>query len=183
MIDRLSEILKSRVPEIVSGKDLKPAAVLVPIQEREEGSHLILTRRGHGVNSHRGEIAFPGGKVDSTDLGPLDAALRESEEEIGLHPGDVRVLGRLDPVTAASIYLVTPFVGLIPFPYQFRLNQAETEAVFSIPISSLMEPDCFQVERRAGSDRPIYHFYCQNLDIWGATARIIKQLLELGLGR
>lgn len=158
---------------------MKPAAVLVPIQESEQGEHLILTRRGYGLNSHGGEIAFPGGAVDSMDAGPLEAALRESEEEIGLHPGDVRVLGRLDPVITSSIYIVTPFVGIIPFPYEFRLNQAETEAVFSIPISSLLEPNCFRVDQRAGDDRPVYHFHCRDLDIWGATARIVKQLLEL----
>ena len=133
------------------------------------------------LNSHRGQVAFPGGGIDPKDPGPLEAALRESHEEIGLDPRHVRVLGQLDQVTAAADYLVTPFVGLIPFPYEFRLNPAETAAIFSVPISALLDPKFFSAEPRFSTRRsdPIYHFHYQGWDIWGATARIIKQLLEL----
>ena len=167
------------------GGGFKPAAVLVPVQERSDGDYLILTQRAEMLNSHRGQVAFPGGRIDPRDSGPLAAALRESHEEIGIEPGHVRVLGQLDQVTAASNFLVTPFVGLIPNPYEFRLNHAETAAVFAVPISALLEPGCFNAEPRPfGSPRrdPIYHFYYEGWDIWGATARIITQLLELAYG-
>jgi len=131
--DRIGRILQTRAPGFLSGDYTKPAAVLVPIQEREDGEHLVLTLRTELLNSHRGQVAFPGGQIDPRDAGPLAAALRESEEEIGLAPADVRVLGQLDQVTAAANYLVTPFVGFIPHPYEFRLNELETAAVFSVP--------------------------------------------------
>src|SRR5688572_14177918 len=120
--DRISEILRSRTPVTFSGRSFRPAAVLVPIQERADGDYLVLTQRGEMLNSHRGQVAFPGGRMEPEDNGPVEAALRESQEEIGLDPGDVRVLGNLDQVRATANYLVTPVVGVIPYPYEFHLN-------------------------------------------------------------
>jgi len=181
--DKNFEILQSRTPRTLSGKHFRPAAVLVPIQERSDGDYLVLTQRAEMLNSHSGQVAFPGGKIDLQDRGPLEAALRESQEEIGIDPSHVRILGQLDQVTAASNFLVTPFVGLIPSPYEFSLNQNETTAVFSVPVSVLMDPRSLWVDttRYPGWD-PIYHFQYQEWDIWGATARIVKQLLELVYG-
>lgn len=183
--EKISAILQSRTPGILEEERFKPAAVLVPIQERTDGDYLVLTQRAAMLSSHRGQVAFPGGRLEREDSGPLAAALRESREEIGIHPRDVRVLGQLDQVTAAANYLVTPFVGVIPFPYEFHLNPAETTAVFSVPISALLDPGCLSVEPRyfpPGRHDPIYHFHYQGWDIWGATARIITQLLELAYG-
>ena len=185
LADKISELLQARAPRTLSGDQFKLAAVLVPIQERADGDYLVLTQRAEMLNSHRGQVAFPGGGIDLGDSGALAAALRESHEEIGIEPHHVRILGQLDQVTAGFNYVVTPFVGLIPTPYEFRLNHAETAAIFSVPISALLEPDCFKMEQRPiGSPRkdPIYHFYYGGWDIWGATARIIKQLLELAYG-
>ena len=131
--DRIANLLQSREPKNLSGDHYKLAAVLVPIQERDDGDHLVLTKRAEQLNHHRGQVAFPGGRVDPDDRGELAAALRESHEEIGIAPSDVRVLGRLDQVTAASDFVVTPFIGVIPPFYEFRLNPAETDAVFSVP--------------------------------------------------
>ena len=96
----------------------------------------------------------------------------------------MRVLGQLDQVRAAYSYLVTPFVGVIPSPYEFRLNHAETAAVFSVPVSALLQPGCFAMEGYfdVGRRHPIYHFYYDGWDIWGATAKMILQLLELVYG-
>lgn len=183
--DKISAILQSRTPRLLGADHLRPAAVLVPVQERADGDHLVLTQRAEMLSSHRGQVAFPGGRVDDQDSGLLAAALRESHEEVGIRPRDVRVLGQLDQITAASNYLVTPFVGVIPFPYEFHLNPAETTAVFSVPVSALLDPGCLSVEPRyfpPGRHDPIYHFHYEGWDIWGATARIIKQLLELAYG-
>lgn len=183
--DKLITALRSRAPRTLGEEHMRPAAVLVPIQERADGDYLVLTQRTETVNSHKGQVAFPGGRIDSHDSGALAAALRESHEEIGIEPRHVRILGQLDQVTAGYNYVVTPFVGVIPFPYEFRLNPAETTAVFSVPISALLEPGCFRAESRSYSSSrpgPIYHFHYQSWDIWGATARIISQLLEIAYG-
>ncbi len=181
--DTISSILQSREPKTLAGDNYRPAAVLVPIQERADGIHLILTQRAEGLNSHSGQVAFPGGSLESGDSGPVEAALRESQEEVGIDPRHVRILGQLDQVTAASSFLVTPFVGVIPFPYEFALNPSETAAVFSVPVSALLKPNCMTVELRPLNPRvPTYHFQYQGWDIWGATAKMIKQLLELAFG-
>jgi 8-oxo-dGTP pyrophosphatase MutT (NUDIX family) len=181
--DRIATVLQSHSPKNLSGDHYKLAAVLMPIQEREDGDHLVLTKRAEHLNHHRGQVAFPGGRVDPGDCGELAAALRESHEEIGIDPAHVRVLGRLDQVTAAYDFVVTPFVGVIPPFYEFCLNPAETDAVFSVPIASLLEPKCVVIADHLSSHgEPVYHFYCNGWDIWGATARIIVQFLDLVYG-
>ena len=181
--DKIAAVLQSRTPRNLSGDHYKLAAVLMPIQERDDGDHLVLTKRAEHLNHHRGQVAFPGGRVDADDGGELEAALRESQEEIGIDPGHVRVLGRLDQVTAANDFVVTPFVGVIPPFYEFRLNPAETDAVFSVPIAALLESNCVMIADHLSSHgEPIYHFYCNGWDIWGATARIIVQFLDLVYG-
>jgi len=181
--DRILNVLEARSPKNLTGDHYKPAAVLMPIQERDDGDHLVLTKRAEHLNHHRGQVAFPGGRVDAGDRNALAAALRESHEEIGIDPSHVRVLGRLDQVTAAYDFVVTPFVGVIPPSYEFRLNPAETDAVFSVPITNLLEPKCVTVADHLSSHgEPVYHFYCNGWDIWGATARIIVQFLDLVYG-
>ncbi len=177
------EILSKRTPRSLTGDHFRPAAVLVPIQQRSDGDYLVLTQRAETLSHHSGQVAFPGGSVDPRDPGPLEAALRESQEEIGIHPRDVRVVGQLDPIPAAFSYMITPFVGLIPFPYTYALNLEETTAVFEVPVAALMDHRCLTVDMHFSKDwGPIYHFQYEHWDIWGATAKIVKQLLELVYG-
>jgi 8-oxo-dGTP pyrophosphatase MutT (NUDIX family) len=178
--DRISNVLGSRIPQSLCGAQYKAAAVLIPIQEREDGDYLVLTKRAEHLNHHSGQVAFPGGRVDLEDGGELAAALRESHEEIGIEPRDVRILGRLDQIDAAYGYRVTPFVGVIPPVYEFRLNLAETVEVSSIPIAALLEKANFVVdEHLSPRGHPSYHFYVGGWDVWGVTARIIVQFLGL----
>jgi 8-oxo-dGTP pyrophosphatase MutT (NUDIX family) len=178
--DRIVVALQSRSPRNLPGGRYKAAAVLMPIQLRQDGEHFVLTKRADQLNHHRGQVAFPGGRVDANDEGELAAALRETNEEIGINPADVQVLGRLDQVTAAYDFVVTPFVGLIPAVYEFRVNPEETAAVFTIPIATLLDPSYLIVADHLSSHgEPIYHFYIEGWDVWGATARMIVQFLEL----
>jgi 8-oxo-dGTP pyrophosphatase MutT (NUDIX family) len=180
---RQFEILRKRTPRSLTGDHFRPAAVLVPIQQRGDGDYLVLTQRAENLNHHSGQVAFPGGSIDPRDSGPLEAALRESHEEIGIYPRDVRVVGQLDPIPAAFSYMITPFVGLIPFPYAYALNLEETTAVFEVPVAALMDHRCLTVDTTyAKGWGPIYHFQYEHWDIWGATAKIVKQLLELVYG-
>ena len=174
------DVLRTRTPKAVAGDDFRPAAVLAPIQERPDGDHLILTLRAENLSSHSGQVAFPGGSVDPEDDGAVATALRETEEEIGVDPGDVRILGQLDQVMAGYNFVVTPFVGLIPYPYEFRPDPRETAEVFSVPVAALLRQEALTLDfRLSRRSEPIYHFQYEEWDIWGATARMVKQLLEL----
>lgn len=152
----------------------------MPVQERDDGDYLVLTQRAEQLNHHRGQVAFPGGRVDAGDAGELEAALRESHEEIGIQPSDVRILGQLDQVMGAYGFLITPFVGVIPPAYEFRMNPHETAAVFTVPLSALLDPSSVTLADHFSSHGElVYHFYFDGWDIWGVTARIIIQFLEL----
>jgi len=179
--DKISSALFSRTPEIVVGNGFKPAAVLIPIQESADGDYIVLTKRGDNMPTHKGQIAFPGGRVHAGDTDLVATALRESHEEIGVVPEHVRVLGRLDEFTAGYGIVVTPVVGVIPPQYDFRLDPAETTAVASVPIRALMEPGTYVKNAHLSpGGHPSYHFYVNNgWDIWGVTARILVQFLEL----
>jgi 8-oxo-dGTP pyrophosphatase MutT (NUDIX family) len=176
------EAVRSHCPKPVLTAGLRPAAVIVPIQDRAGEHYLTLIERAAKLSSHAGEIAFPGGNITDEDEGALDAALRELEEEIGISRETVEIIGQLDQViVAASRHLVTPFVGMLVPPFNFRPNVDEVSAVLSVPVSAVLKHDCFTaVPRTDGKPGFIYHFRYRTFDIWGATARILKQLLEIG---
>jgi hypothetical protein len=128
--DKILQALNSRSPQTIVGNHFKPAAVLIPIQEGEDGDYLVLTQRADHLNHHSGQIAFPGGRVDDSDADEMDA-LRESQVRDRHSSARRAYFGRLDQIDAAYGYRVTPFVGVIPAQYDFRLNPAETAAVSS----------------------------------------------------
>jgi 8-oxo-dGTP pyrophosphatase MutT (NUDIX family) len=158
----------------------RAAAVLVPIYEQDGEARVVLTKRPESMPSHRGEIAFPGGKEDPVDASLGAAALREAEEEIGLPPEDVEVLGELDSLsTVASQFTITPFVGLLAAPPLLRPDPREVDAAFAVPISELLDPDAFWEEQWElwGEWRSMVFFVLPGETVWGATARILTRLL------
>jgi 8-oxo-dGTP pyrophosphatase MutT (NUDIX family) len=178
--DQIVSALARRSPQTLGGNGYKPAAVLIPIQERADGDYLVLTKRADHLSTHKGEIAFPGGRVDPSDVDVTETALRECYEEIGLGPECVRILGRLDEFPAGYGLVVTPVVGVIPAHCEFRIDPAETTAVASVSIASLMQPpNCKLTDDLSPGGHPNYHFYVNGWDVWGVTARIIAQFLEL----
>lgn len=160
------------------------AAVLMPLFRTQEDWHLLFTRRTDSVDIHRGQVAFPGGRLEPGDQSPAEAALRESKEEIGLQPEDVTILGELNPLITVSQFFVTPVLGTIPWPYPLRPNQKEVARCFGVPIKWLADPTNLEVQYRQptipGPTVPVYYFkpYEGEL-IWGVTARITKSLLEV----
>jgi 8-oxo-dGTP pyrophosphatase MutT (NUDIX family) len=180
MNDYLKNILSSRVKKTLVDKKFKPAAVLVPLFSDGNELQILLTRRSEKVFHHQGQISFPGGQPHKEDPDLLHTALRESWEEIGLKPEDVQIVGELDDTpTITSGFMITPFVGVIPYPYSFNLNLLETTGVFNIPISTLMENSAYR-EEAVDSNGVVQQAYLfQGNTIWGATARIIKQLLDM----
>src|SRR5271169_1720179 len=181
-INALEAIRNYRARSVVA-EGFRPAAVLVLIQETQLEHYVTLIERAATLCLHSGEIAFPGGSVAAEDKDALAAALRESQEEIGIDPENVQIIGQLDQVTVGPQYLVTPFVGLVMSPFNASPNKEEVSSVISIAVSALLDPDCFTAELKTdGKPRVIYHFRYEALDIWGATARILKQLLEVAYG-
>ncbi|MES2916642.1 MAG: CoA pyrophosphatase [Pseudomonadota bacterium] len=161
-------------------KPLRPAAVLVPVWLRPDGAGLILTKRSSHLKHHPGQIAFPGGKVDATDAGPMAAALREAQEEIGLPPDRVEILGALPVHETVTGFAVTPFVGLVRGDFDATPEAGEVEEVFTVPLSHVLNPGRFAIERRQwmGVWRRYYAVPYGPYYIWGATARILRGLAE-----
>jgi len=157
-----------------------PAAVLFPVIPHQEGPTLLLTERSHQLKSHAGQIAFPGGKIDAADEGPIDAALREAEEEIGLQRTHVEPLGCLDPYLSSSGYRIIPVVAMIATPFTLAVNKDEVEAVFEVPLGFLMNPDNHEIHEREwrGAQRRYFAMPYRERYIWGVTAGIIRTLYE-----
>lgn len=161
-------------------KPPRPAAVLVPVWLRDDGPRLILTKRSSHLKHHPGQIAFPGGKVDPGDASPAAAALRETHEEIGLPKERVEILGTLPVHETVTGFAITPFVGLIRGSFTPVPEAGEVEEVFSLPLSHVLTPARFAIERRQwmGVWRRYYAVPYGPYYIWGATARILRGLAD-----
>lgn len=167
---------------------LHPAAVLLPFFLREGAWHLLFIRRTYNQHDrHRGQVAFPGGRLNRKDSGPKQGALREAWEETGIVPEDVTILGRLRDVLTVTHYCVTPFVGVIPWPYTFIPQPEEVSRIFSIPLDWLADPANRETRVRdlkvGGQQVPVIYYQPYDGEtLWGVSARITLMLLEsLGL--
>ena len=158
--------------------DLRPASVLVPLIERGAGLNVILTRRAAHLRNHPGQIAFPGGRQDPIDPTPLDAALREAREEIGLAREQVTVLGGFDAHETVTRFSVSPFVGLVDTGFMPVIDPAEVEEVFEVPLAFVLDPANRQTHRRvwSGGWRRYQAMPYGPHYIWGATARLLISL-------
>ncbi len=157
------------------------AAVLAPIVDRHGEDHLLVTRRADHLGEHAGQMSFPGGGVEPEDHSLLETALREAYEEIGLEPETVEIVGRLDDIRTVTEYAVTPFVGRIP-DRQYRPDESEVAEIAVLPLSGLLDPANYEAERRDHphyGDIVVHYFHVDGYTVWGATARMLVQLLEL----
>jgi 8-oxo-dGTP pyrophosphatase MutT (NUDIX family) len=182
--DYLRSILTQRVPAIVPPDPTRRrAAVLLPLFRNAIDYHLVFTKRTETLTHHKGQISFPGGSFEPADGDLLTTALRESYEEVGLQPEHVSVLGRLDDLpTFSTTFTISPFVGLIPYPYPFRPNPIEVAIVFDAPLSVLADPTVQRRYIRAREDGATIEdveFHVHGHVIWGATARILCHFLSI----
>jgi 8-oxo-dGTP pyrophosphatase MutT (NUDIX family) len=170
-------------PFILDPGNIHAAAVLIPVVAHDEAT-LLLTERSTGLAVHAGQIAFPGGRIEEGET-PLEAALREAQEEIGLAPDLVSPIGALAPYLTSTGYHVTPIVALVDPAHRLALNAIEVAAAFEVPLSFLMNPANHELRSRElrGMTRRFYAMPWQGHNIWGATAGMIRALYERVYGR
>ncbi|MFC2028387.1 NUDIX hydrolase [Chloroflexota bacterium] len=167
-----------------SNDTLKCAAVLIPLIYQESEWAVVFTRRTEQVDSHKGQVSFPGGACDPQEMKAEDTALREAWEEIGVKREEVNILGKLNDIVTITDFRVTPVIGIIPWPYQFTLSLQEVSRVFKIPLGWLAQPSNWKEEKLKldGSDKEYslirYHPFDGEI-LWGATARITHNFLEV----
>ena len=173
--------LSGHTKKAVTYPSLKPAGVLVVLYPKDGELHVLLNIRSQDVEDHKGEISFPGGRKDDSDSTMLSTALREAEEEIGIVPEDVDVLGELDDVPTVSGYLMSPFVGIIPEAYEFKPNRQEVSQLFEVPMSALIDEKNLRDEMRLVEGKvanTISYAHDGHL-IYGATAIVLSGFLRL----
>ena len=167
--------------------DERVSAVMVLLAEGPSGAEVLLTRRTHTLNNHKGEISFPGGRVDA-DEGLLEAARREAWEEVGVDPAAVEVVGRLSPLsTFVSRSFIVPVVGVVAAHPSLVLHEVEVDRAFWVPLAELVRSDTFSWEwwNFTGEDsveRAMFFFHLEDETVWGATARMLHELLCVSLG-
>ena len=174
--------LTPALAEAIAAHALRDAAVLIPIvpYADETGPRVILTRRSAALRAHTGQIAFPGGRIDPEDSGPVEAALREAEEEIALERDRVEPIGQLPDYLTGSGYRIRPIVGLVRPDYRLVPNPAEVDSVFEVPLSFLMTPENHRRGSRVwnGQERFFWEMPFGPHYIWGVTAGIIRMFYE-----
>ena len=159
---------------------LRDAAVLIPVVDRGDEAGVILTKRAETLRSHSGQIAFPGGRIDPTDASPEHAALRETEEEIGLTSDFIEIVGRMPDYVSGSGFRIAPVLAVVRPGFMLTINQDEVDDAFEVPLGFLMNPANHNRESRVWQDRERF-FYTMPFDdryIWGVTAGIIRTLYE-----
>ena len=187
MIESIRGRLSGYTPAQLPSENRPLAAVLIPIYIVDDTYHIVLTKRTDRVEHHKGGISFPGGARDPEDADLRATALRESHEEIGLHPRHVEVIGRVDDFITVSQFHVTPYVGLIDVdasPYKWLPQAREVAEILEVPVTHLVDPQNLVLDRRTLSDGRVAEMesyaWREHL-VWGATARMLKNFLEVAV--
>ncbi|MFP3981921.1 MAG: NUDIX hydrolase [Desulfobacterales bacterium] len=178
----IRDVLAKHQPRQLPAPGRKPASVLIPFYPAPEGLSLVFMKRPDYPGVHGDQISFPGGGKEKEDKDDLETALRETREEIGVKPEHVEVWGALSTQqTVSSQYRITPFIGSIPYPYEFRLDPREVERLIIIPFSRLLDPDTYAYGtynwKGLEFESDLYRY--GNDIIWGLTARILNNLITL----
>ncbi len=158
----------------------RPSAVLIALTKTTDGWQLLYTRRTDRVETHKGQVSFPGGATDPEDSSPEETALREAEEEVGLRRGNVHLLGRLGEMRTVTNFIITPVVGVFPWPYVFTVHTVEVARVFTMPLAWLADHGNWQefVRQETGRGVITYSPFDGEL-LWGATARMTLEFIRM----
>lgn len=182
IIQRLKKALIQRQKQHIVDASRVSSAVLIPVFSIKLEYYILFTKRTEKVRDHKGQISFPGGAYEEQDGSLINTALRECTEEIGLTADLVEVLGELDDMyTLGTNYVITPFVAVIPWPYQLKIDPTEVEKIIEVPISALLDKKCLSqgTDMLNGESITTYYYRYQGEVIWGATARILNQFLDI----
>ena len=180
-ITAVRRVLAENPKKALDGSSLEPAGVLLLLYPRDGEYRVLLNRRTDTVEDHKGEIAFPGGRMEKSDRTLLETALRETQEEMGIDPEQVEVLGELDDEVTISNYVISPYVGTIPPSSRFKPNDREVAEVLEVPVGSLADEGSVRYEAKiaqGGVQESRSYVYRGEL-IWGATARVLDRFLGL----
>lgn len=179
--EKIERIFSRRRRGIILRDDLTPAAVLIPLFKKDGEDFLLFTRRTETVEHHKGQISFPGGIKEKKDKDLKTTAIREVFEEIGLLERDIDIVGELDDVETVTNFKVTPFVGFISYPYDFKVNEDEIEELIEAPFSFFLDRKNLREEEwlHQGEKRRVYVYQYNEHRIWGVTARILRNFIDL----
>jgi len=177
----LKRALAKRVVERADGTGLMPSAVMVLLYPKGGEYCILLNKRSEQVEHHKGEISFPGGARDPEDRDPLETALRETEEEMGINRDDITVIGEMDEVVTRSNFLMNVFTGTIKYPYPFKPSAIEIAEVLEFPVSALIDTANRRTETRWDDGHPAtsYSYVHQEHVVFGATARILQSCIDI----
>ncbi len=159
----------------------RDAAVLVPVTYRDQLPYLLFTKRSEELGNHPGQMSFPGGGREPDDDSLVNTAIREANEEISLNPNEVTLIGQLDDIRTGSGYSITPFVAEIP-DRNYHPDEREVAEITKLPLTGITDPDNYEAEPRStprDGDIVIHYFHVNGFTVWGATGRILVQLLDL----
>lgn len=178
--NRLARHLQAFPKQVIPVATLRPAAVLVPLYQRDGRDHLLFTERTAHLEHHAGEISFPGGGHDVGDTDLRATARRETEEELGIPTSQIEILGRLDDFYSIHGYHVVPFVGIIPQPDNLQHDPFEIAGTFEAPLDHFRNPSIHRIEdwRHRGRSHQVDFYHYQEHVIWGLTAAILRQFIE-----
>lgn len=179
-LDRLKALLAARPAIEIDAPQYRRAAVLVPLIRTHDHWSILFTRRSENLAAHSGQIAFPGGAVEAGER-LEDAAIREAQEEVGIQPQDVELIGRLDDVVTNSGFLVAPFAGVVHEPIEYVMQESEVVEVFEVPVDALLDPAKPEVRYVPFRNRryPAYYYVHGPYEIWGLTGRMLKAFLDV----
>ena len=171
----LRKRLAERKVKGVEGPGFSYAAVMMLLMNKDGAAHVLLTQRTESVSTHKGQVSFPGGRVDEDDEDLLAAAYRETEEEVGIGRDRIEYIGSFDEYVSMAGFHVRSFIGAIEYPYEHSINRREIESHFEAPLSLFVnrEYDRSEVTHFQGTDHQVYYYYYNGYEIWGLTARIL----------
>jgi len=172
--------LQNYQPRLIQREGVRNSAVMILLINKQNIPHLVFTRRTELVETHKGQISFPGGMQDTADADLFQTARRETFEEIGIEPGQLRLLGQLDDFYTVTNFIISPFVGLVTGEFQYRINEREVAKVLEVPLSLFLESAHFEVKKWPYQNKSydVYFYHFQEEVIWGATAFIVNRFID-----